>query len=165
MAGIVVQVGTATLAVTGIQFMLYANRYLEAGESIINNSASDQWFDPLPYQLFCQSLELHLKSFIWLSDKHNQKKIKGKYGHDIVKLWRQSKSRGINKFCVPTDLRNKTIKLVGPYYKARKFTYLDLSMSWEGIPKLRANPKSIPTLLRLCRKLGKSLNKPILNAS
>jgi len=163
--GIVVEVGIATVVMTGIEFMIYANRYLEAAESLSNQSDSDQWFDPLPYQLLCQSLELHLKSFIWLTDKHSRDKIKNKYRHDIVKLWRHSKSRGIAKFCAPTDLRNKTIELVGPYYKARKFTYLDLSMSWEGIRNLRANPKSIPTLLRLCKRLRKSVDKPILNAS
>ena len=165
MTEFVVKVGTATVVMTGIEFMTYANRYLDAAESLANHFDSDQWFDPLPYQLLCQSLELHLKSFIWLTDKHSRDKIKNKYWHDIVKLWRHSKSRGIAKYCTPTDLRNNTIELVGPYYEARKFTYLDLDMSWEGIPNLRANPKSIPTLLRLCKQLRKSLNEPILNAS
>lgn len=165
MADIVVKVGTATVVMTGIEFMTNANHYLKAAESLANHSASDQWFDPLPYQLLCQSLELHLKSFIWFTDKPSRQKIRNKYGHDIVKLWRHSKSRGINKFCKPTRLRNATIELVGPYYKERKFTYLDLSMSWKGIPKLRANPKSIPTLIRLCKQLQKSLKKPIPNAS
>ena len=126
MAEIILKVGTATVVMTGIEFMTYANHYLKAAEFLANHSDSDQWFDPLPYQLLCQSLELHLKSFIWLADKLSRKKIKSKYGHDIVKLWRHSKSRGISKFCTPTNLRNTTIELVGPYYKARKFTYLDL---------------------------------------
>ncbi|MDP3590065.1 MAG: hypothetical protein Q8R54_05935 [Methylobacter sp.] len=165
MSAIVVQIKPATVVMTGIEFMSYGNRYLDAVESLSNYSESEQWFDPLPYQLLCQSLELFLKSFIWLSDKHSRKTIKNKYGHNIVKLWNHSKSRGIKKYCVPTNLRNDTIELVGPYYKDRKFAYLDLNMSWEGIPKLSANPKSINILMRLCRQLSKSLDKPVLNAS
>ena len=165
MAGIVVKIGTANVVMTGIEFMTNANHYLDAAESLINHSASGRWFDPLPYQLLCQSLELHLKSFIWLTDKHSRDKIRKKYGHDIVKLWRHANARGIARFCTPTELRRKAIELVGPYYKRRKFAYLDLSMSWEGIPNLRANPKAIATLLRLSKQLRKSLEKPILHAS
>ena len=165
MTNVVATIGTATVVMTGIEYMTYANNYLDAAESLINNDSSEQWFDPLPYQLLCQSLELHLKSFIWLTDKHSRDKIKNKYGHDIVKLWRHANTRGIDKYCTSTDLRTKTIELVGPYYKTRKFAYLDLSMSWEGIPKLRSHPKTIGALARLCNRLRKSLNKPILRAS
>ena len=154
-----------TIVMIGVEFMTYGNHYLDAAESLTNHSASEQWFDPLPYQLVCQSLELHLKSFIWLTDKLSRDKIKKDYGHDIVKLWMHSKARGISKFCAPTGLRDRIINLVGPYYKARKFAYLDLSMSWEGIPNLRATPESLPTLMRLCKQLRKSLKKPILDAS
>jgi hypothetical protein len=164
-AGIVVKVGTATVDMTGIEFMTYANHYLKAAEALARHSDPGRWFDPLPYQLLCQALELHLKSYIWFTDKLSRNNIRNKYGHDIVKLWRHSKTRGIGKFCTPTNMRDTTIALVGPYYKARKFTYLDLSMSWEGIPRLRTNPKSVPTLMRLCRQLRKSLRKPIQNAS
>jgi len=165
LAGIVVQVGKATVVMTGIEFMTYANRYLEAAESLATKAHSDSWFDPLPYQLLCQSLELHLKSYIWLVDQHSRKTIKNKYGHDIVKLWSHSKTRGISKYCTPTKLRDNTIDLVGLYYKQRKFTYLDLSMSHAGIPNLRANTNALPALLRLCKQLRKNLNKPILKAS
>ena len=38
-------------------------------------------------------------------------------------------------------------------------------MSWEGIPHLRAHPEARNIIMRLCKQLRKSLNKPILNAS
>lgn len=165
MTGTVVTLGTVKVVMVGIEFMQYATHYQKAAELISTKSKTDVWFDPLPYQLLCQALELHLKSYVWLTDKHSRNKIKNKYGHDIEKLWRHSKQRGLNKYCIPTILRNETIQLVGPYYKSRKFTYLDLPMSWEGIPSLRAQPKSLAVLMRLCKQLEKSLNKPILSAS
>ena len=159
-----IQVQPATVVMTGIEFMQYANHYLDAAEYLaVRKSAA--WFDPLPYQLLCQSLELHLKSFIWLADRVSRKTMKNKYGHDIEKLWRHAKERKVSRYCQPTSSRDEAIRLLGPYYKDRRFAYLDLSMSWEGIPKIRANPEALAIMMRLCRQLKKALHKPILYAS
>jgi hypothetical protein len=160
----VIQVGAATVVMPGIEFMQYGNHYLDAAEYLARSDINT-WFDPLPYQLLCQSLELHLKSFIWLKDRLSRKTVKNKYGHDIEKLWRHAKERGISRYCSPTPARDAAISLLGPYYKDRKFAYLDLSMSFEGIPKVRSQPEAKSTVTRLCRQLKKSLHKPILNAS
>ncbi|MGA7180210.1 MAG: hypothetical protein WBX11_11545 [Thiobacillaceae bacterium] len=161
---VVINVEPATVVMTGIEFMQYANHYLAAAE-YLSAREPDSLFDPLPYQLLCQSLELHLKSYIWLVDRLGRKTIKNKYGHDIEKLWRHAKDRRIVRYCQPTPMRDEAVGLVGPYYKDRKFTYLDLSMSWEGIPKIRAHPKVRAVLTRLCRQMSKSLRAPILHAS
>jgi len=164
MSDIVVEIGTATVAMTGIEFMTYANRYFDAAETI-GTKTDNEWFDPIPYHLLCQSLELHLKSYIWLTDGLSRERYRGKYGHDIIKLWRHCKTRGISKYCSPTQLRDDTIDLVGPFYKDRKFVYQDLAMSWEGIPLLRSNKHILPTIRRLCKQLQKTLHSPILKAS
>jgi hypothetical protein len=57
------------------------------------------------------------------------------------------------------------LALLGPYYKDRKFAYLDLSMSWEGIPQIRAHPEVKSVITQLCKQLRKSLDKPILDVS
>jgi hypothetical protein len=164
MPGIVVKIEPATVVTTGIEFMEYGNHYLDAAESLSTRDP-EPWFDPLPYQLLCQSVELHLKSFIWLIDRLSRNTIKNKYGHDIVKLWRDAKERGISRYRRPTAARDQTLTLLGPYYKGRKFAYLDLSMSWEGIPRIRAHPEAQIVVMRLCRQLKRSLRKPILDAS
>ena len=164
MAEIVVQIQPATVVMTGIEFMQYGNHYLDAAEYLLRREPN-AWFDPLPYQLLCQSVELHLKSFIWLIDRLTRKTIKNKYGHDIVKLWRHAKERGISRYCRSTSARDQAVLLLGPYYKDRKFAYLDLSMSWEGIPKIRTHPEAKIVMMRLCKQLRKSLRKPILDAS
>ncbi|MEW8316333.1 MAG: hypothetical protein AB2669_16970 [Candidatus Thiodiazotropha endolucinida] len=164
MTGITVKIGTTTVNMTGIEFMTYANRYFEAAEYLRGHSSED-WFDPIPYHLLCQSLELHLKSYIWLIDRLPRDKYRSKYGHDIAKLWRHSKDRNISKYCADTPLRNDVINLVNPFYKSRKFGYLDLSMSWQGIPLLRKNKQVLPTIRRLCKQLRNSLKQPILRAS
>lgn len=164
MPGIVVEIKPATVVMTGIEFMQYGNHYLDAAE-YLSARDPDAWFDPLPYQLLCQSLELHLKSFIWLIDRLSRRTIRNKYGHDIEKLWRHAKEGGISRYCRPTEARDNTLALLGRYYRDRKFAYLDLSMAWEGIPKIRAHPKAKIVMTRLCRQLKKSLRGPILHAS
>ncbi len=159
-----IQVQPATLLMTGIEFMQYGNHYLSAAERLTSRKVAD-WFDPLPYQLVCQSLELHLKSYIWLTDQASRNTIKNRYGHNIEKLWRHAKERKIGRYCQATQSRDAAIQLLGPYYKDRRFTYLDLSMSFNGIPRLRNHPEALPVVLRLCRRLKSSLRSPILNAS
>jgi hypothetical protein len=70
---------------TGVEFMQYGNHYLAAAE-YLERRKSEAWFDPLPYQLLCQSLELHLKSFSWLKDRLGRHLFRHRYGHDIEKL-------------------------------------------------------------------------------
>lgn len=150
---------------TGIAFMVYANRYREAAVTLASTTRAKTGFDPTVYFLFCLSLELHLKSFIWLHDRIEKEKIKNKYRHNIEKLWSHSKTRGIEKYAQPTTLRDHVITLVGPYYRKRQFNYLDLEMVFSGYRNLKAEPKVLHTLSRLTNQLGKSLRKPILRAS
>ncbi len=161
---ITLQVQPATVVMTGIEFMQYGNRYMKAAHALAEH-VSDAWFDPLPYQLLCQSLELHLKSYIWLVDRSSRKEIKKEYGHNIEKLWRDAKDRKLARYCRPTPLRDRAIGLLGPYYKDRKFAYLDVAMSFEGIPAIRAQPELRAVLARLCNQLSRSLHQPILQAS
>lgn len=63
MPDFVIHCETARLEMTGTAFMVYANRYRGAAIGLLSISASTRDFDPVPYFLLCQSLELHLKSF------------------------------------------------------------------------------------------------------
>lgn len=164
MAHVEIKLGTATVKMTGIEFLIFGERYLLAEEAL-GESDEEVWFDPIPYQLLCQSLELHLKAFIWLCDDLPRNKFRGKYGHDLSKMWMHAKSRGVGKYCTVTKRRNESIEFLSPFYKERKFSYLDLSMSWEGIPALRKNRIALPTIRRLCTRLQQSLKTPVLSAS
>lgn len=165
MANVVIQVPTGHIDATGMTFLVYAKRYREAALACLNAAQGTEGFDPVPYYLLCLSLELHLKSFIWLKDGSGHETLKNKYRHNIKKLWKDSKNRGINKYAKETPLRNNIISLVGPYYRNRQFNYLDLVMIFKGSRNLNAEPRAIPTLSRLAYQLGKSLQTPIRRKS
>ena len=146
MTNVVIKPKTAHVNMTGTAFMVYANRYREAAVALTSTTRTKNGFDPAVYFLFCLSLELHLKSFIWLHDRTGKEIIKNKYRHNIEKLWRHSKIRGIGKYAQPTTLRDHVITLVGPCYRKRQFNYLDLEMVFSGYKNLKAEPKILPTL-------------------
>jgi hypothetical protein len=154
-----------SINVTGVAFMVSADRYMDVAAICLEKSKKTEGFDPVPYYLLCQSLELHLKSFIWLSEKISNKTIKNRYGHNIEKLWDHAKSKGINSYAKITPLRNSVISLVGPYYKNRQLSYLDIEMVFSGYRKLLNEPRILPTLVRLNGQLSKELRTPILSAS
>lgn len=165
MVNFVIQAEPAHVDMAGTVFMVYANRYSKAAVGLLDTSKHEVGFDPVPYYLLCQSLELHLKSFIWLEDRIGTRTIKNRYGHDLEKLWTHAKTRRIDRYARVTDLRNSVISLVAPYYRKRQFNYLDLDMIFDGYNNLKFEKRVIPTLKRLTNQLGKSLKQPILKAS
>ena len=163
--GVHIEVPAGSLNLTGTTLLSYADRNREAALVLLRNSPSKKQFDPVPYFLLCLSLELQMKAFLWLKDGIGHKTMKKKYAHDIEKLWRRSKKRGIKKYVATTPLRDDVIALVGPYYKKRQLNYVDMDMIFSGYKKIRAEPRIIPTLNRLTKQLSKSLRTPILRAS
>lgn len=155
-------VGTAKLDMTGTTLLSYAERYREAALVLLAESRQKQQFDPVPYYLLCLSLELQLKAFLWLRDGIGRKTMIDKYGHNIEKLWRRSKKRGVKMYARETPLRNHIISVVGPYYKGKQFNYVDVDMLFSGFDKIRAESEIIPTLDRLTKQLSKSLRTPVL---
>lgn len=160
---VVVSVKPATFDSTGVGFLVYGDRYVQAARVL--GDVPLQGFDPVSFHLNCQAVELYLKAFIWLRDRKTRAQIRSKYGHQLEKLWSHSKARGISKFASVTPLRDEIIGLVGPYYTKRRFAYFDLEMVVGGYADLRSQPRAIPTLQRLSRQLGKSLRHPVLSSA
>jgi hypothetical protein len=130
--GVHIKPPTGRLNPTGTTLRSYADRYGEAALVVLRNSPPKKQFDPVPYYLLCLSLELQLKAFLWLKDGIGHKTMKKKYAHDIEKLWRRAKKRGIDKYARATKPRDDVIALVGPYYKKRQFNYVDMDMIFSG---------------------------------
>ena len=165
MTDVVIQMELFHFKLTGVKYMMYANRYREAAVALHLRPPANDGFDPIVYQLFCQSLELHLKSFIWLMDQNSVEKIEKKYRHNLQKLWSRAKMRGIHQYAVTTPLRDEVITFINPYYNNRQFSYLDLDMVNKGYHTLKIEPKIVHALNRLTKQLSKSLRNSILCAS
>jgi hypothetical protein len=161
----VIQVGTAHLDTTGLSMMIYARHYRAAGLLCAKRSKKVNGFDPVPYQMLCQALELQLKGFVWFTERLTRAQLKDKYSHRLEALWKDAKAKGIGKYASATPLRDRTIKAIGHYYTKRKFNYLDLDMMFSGYKSIKAEPKAIACLAQLTARLDKSLYHSILSAS
>jgi hypothetical protein len=158
---IVVEGKTANVNVTGIDFLVYATRYQQAAEAVTSSEGSKVGIDIVPYQLLAQSLELLLKSYIWFIDDVGTNKLRSKYGHNIVKLWKHSKEKGLLNHIQTIDDRESVISLIGKYYKDKQLCYLDSEMAFEGYNSLSQAPESLNILFELNKELIVSL-KPLL---
>ncbi len=165
MTNIVVHAKAGNVVTTGLSLMVFANRYRRAAESLYRAQSKLVSFDPVIYFLYCQSLELHLKSFVWLKEGVSRDTLRNKYRHNLLKLWNRAKSKGVSRYVTVTDLRDDVISLVSPYYKTRQFNYLDLEMVVRGFNDLRAEPRAVSTLHRLTGRFETTLRQPILRAS
>ena len=160
-SNITVHLQPATLDVSGVALLVYADRYLDAAQRLTPAISADR-FDPVSFQLYCQSIELFLKAYIWSQDENIRlASIRRKYGHNLVRLWSDAQERGIGNYARCTPLRDEVISLVGPYYKDRRFCYMDIGMALGGYKKLRSNPRALATLRRLGLQLSRSLRTPV----
>jgi len=158
MPGAVVTPRSAQYDATGVAFSAYGKRFRESAITLLKAPRNPIYFDPVPYFLLCQSLELHLKGFIWKVDRIPWGKLKEMYGHDIMALWRDAKQKRIHRIATPTKIRDDVIAFIGPYYKQRRFNYLDLDMAFRGYDLIESNRRVIPTLLKLTDVLGQKMS-------
>jgi hypothetical protein len=165
MSNVVLKPLSITVVITGVNFRNYAIRYNRAVSLYSETDEEPLPFDPIPYQLVCQSIELHLKSFIWIKEKYGRNKFRDKYGHNIIKLWNHCKARNIEEFIEYGDQEDSAISLIGNEYKNRQFCYLDLDMTYEVFPELNSKPEILATLIKLSDQLGEKLKRPLYDAS
>jgi hypothetical protein len=161
---VVVALEPVHFEVQGMAFLVWADKYRQAAK-YLDARPQGGGFDPVVYYLFCLSLELYLKAFIWLRLRPPKEDFKSKYRHDLVKLWEVAKHNGIGGCARATPLRDRVIALVGQYYKKRQLTYHDLQMISRGMRELMQEPRVVPVLRRLTHQLQRSIEQPILSAS
>ena len=165
MTNVVLQIEPITVVVTGVNFRNYAIRYHRAAQIYLETEEEKLPFDPIPYQLVCQSIELHLKSFIWMKEKYGRKRFIDEYRHNIIKLWKDCKERNINEYIKYSRIENSAIEQIGNEYKSRQFCYLDLDMMSDVFPALTSKPEILETLVQLSEQLGEKLKNPLYKAS
>jgi hypothetical protein len=165
MTNVILQPESMTVVITGVNFRNYAIRYHKAVQVYLDAKEDQFPFDPIPYQLVCQSIELHLKSFIWMKEKYGRNRFRDEYGHNIIKLWWDCKERNIDEYIDYGRQENSAIENIGNEYKKRQFCYLDLDMTYDVFPILKSKPEILELLVSLSKQLGEKLKRPLYEAS
>jgi len=123
----VVVVGTAHIFITPIGFHSYASEFFEAARA----AKRPQQFSPVPYYLYCHSIELSLKSFL-LCKGVSKQELKKKLMHNLDKIFDRACELGLRQFIEMSPDHQACLKEANKYYQAKRFEYFDLYNTING---------------------------------
>ena len=124
---VVIEVPTAHLDIGPFGFYRYADDYGQAANAIIPGTS----FSPVPYYLYCRSLELGLKAYL-LTKGLSQRKLKYRFGHNLTKLLNKAKRKGLLKIFAIKPNQEELIRNANVYYKSKALEYFDMYRAGTG---------------------------------
>lgn len=131
----VIQVPTLIINLSLLGFHRFASEFLRTAGSF----ESAQAFSPVPYYLFCHSIELFLKAFL-LTENVSKKYLKQRLGHDLAKALEKAKELGLEQVIPITPEQERELQKASAYYKSKDFEYFEVInnlMGYPGLPDLR----------------------------
>lgn len=149
----VVPVGTATVWMRPVGFAQYAGQFLAAG-SAVREVPDESKFSPVPFYLFCRALELILKSFLLVSDFPRDDLKKKPYGHDLLRLLKEARSRGLEDVVELPETFEADLTDANDYYNGKAFEYFDFrkwAHGYEGLPPLSRLQESTEHLIAVLK--------------
>ena len=136
MADVVIKCEPMVLNLSPYGFHRYAKQFLETAREVKEVDG----FSPVPYYLYCRSIELGLKSYL-LIKKVPIKKLKSrKLGHNLCKLLRKSRGLDLEQYIKVNDRHINELKKANDYYASKGFEYfqvINAARAYKGLPDLK----------------------------
>ncbi|MGH8059104.1 MAG: hypothetical protein ACREOH_18020 [Candidatus Entotheonellia bacterium] len=127
----VLQAEPVVVRVTPYGFLRYAKEFLQAAQAIPRQDG----FSPVPYYLFCRSLELGLKAFV-LAKGDTVEAVKKKLGHDLIKTLTRANALGLAAIVPVSPDELSEVAKANAYYVGKGFEYFQLIPAVTGYPDL-----------------------------
>lgn len=131
---IVIKIEPLKINITPYGFHKYAMDYLDTA----NKWSDDKHYSPVPYFLYCRTIELGLKSYLLAKGKKLDW-IKQNIGHDLVKGLQNANKNSLNDIFETTFIVENEIKIANKFYKSKGFEYFFISNHLNGL-------KDLPTI-------------------
>ena len=112
---------TGHIYITPTGFLVYARNYF----SVATNWIPDGKYSPVPYFLFCRSIELGFKAFI-LAKGEKLNFVKLKIGHNLEKALDKAVNYSLEDFVAITLEEKKQLQKANTYYNDKGFEYFDI---------------------------------------
>ena len=94
-------------------------------------------FSPVPYFLYCHSIELVLKAFLLVKGVPKKDLPKRNlYGHDLEKILEKAKELDLEKFVKITPEQEREISKANKYYASKGFEYFEVIRAVKAYPEL-----------------------------
>jgi len=131
MGNVVIKVEPFVVNISPLGFHRYSNEFLKAGQEF----KGEDIFSPVPYYLYCRSIELSLKSFL-LSKGVSKETLKKKIGHNLEKSINKAESLGLSDVVVIAKQHRKELKKANEYYVSKGFEYFEVLKAVTGYQNL-----------------------------
>ena len=129
---IVIKPEPVVVRISPLGFHRYASEFLRAARSV----SVDSSFSPVPYYLYCRSLELALKAFL-LTKNVSIRELKSRdLGHDLVKVLDKAKTIGLGQLLTVTSAHERELVKANNYYASKGFEYFEVMKAVRGYPDL-----------------------------
>ena len=122
MTDYIIHTDTGHVYITPTGFFVYAEDFYSAGI----NWKSSQRYSPVPYFLFCRSIELGLKSFALTKGEKIKHLRSKKVGHDLIAVLNIAKKHSLSDFLETTTIEDTEIAKANQYYNDKGFEYFKL---------------------------------------
>lgn len=94
-------------------------------------------FSPVPYFLYCHSIELALKAFLLVKGVPKKDLPKQNlYGHDLEKILEKAKELDLEKFVKIAPEQEREISKANKYYVSKGFEYFEVIKAVTAYPEL-----------------------------
>jgi hypothetical protein len=125
---------TGRVNISPLGFHRYATEFAEYARQ--SHAQTGDQFSPVPYYLYCRSLELVLKAFLLVEGVSKDELKKRSLGHDLSKILLKAKALGLEKTIPLVAGWEIEIRKANAYYADKGFEYFDVVAAIRGYPDL-----------------------------
>jgi len=121
-----IETGSAHINLTCYAFHVWAEDFLSAARTYAPTARPAAF---VAHFLCCQSIELSLKAYLSLRGV-SRKDLQKKYGHSLVRLFRDASDMGIGKLVTLATSDAKTIERAAAWYHSKdgkRFQYVEMA--------------------------------------
>ena len=128
---IVIKTEPGHIHISPFGFFLYGKDFFDAAKGF----KQPEHYSPVPYFLYCRSIELLLKAFL-LGKDVPKKDLKNVYGHDLGIILKKAQEMDLREFVKITPEQEKEISRANKYYAFKGFEYFEFTKAVTGYPEL-----------------------------
>lgn len=131
---IVISIPAARVNISPIGFHIYAAEFVAYAR--LAQASLGATFSPVPYYLYCRSLELVLKAFLLAKGVAKEDLKKRSLYHDLAKILQRARAEGLEQIVPFSASWEEEVRKANGYYSRKGFEYFHVVAAVRGYPNL-----------------------------
>jgi len=130
----IVKLNTLVIYETPMGFYNYASDFAKWANRA--HAEKSKFFSPVPYYLYCRSIELVLKAFLLAKGLTKRQLKDRKLGHNLIALLDRAKKLDLEKIIIINPEWESQLNKANEYYNNKDFEYFNIGIGYHGLPSL-----------------------------